>query len=59
MAGASPKFFLTVDNEIATDGGTETPLLFTMYGDVYMPIDLKGNQPTLSFPFGEGSREQL
>ena len=59
MPDASPKFTLTVDNQVATDGGTESPLFFTMYGDVYMPIDLKGNQPTLSFPFGEGSREAL
>jgi len=59
MPGASPKFTLTVNNQVATEGDTESPLFFTMYGDVYKGIDLKGNQPTLSFPFGEGSREGL
>ena len=59
MPNASERYVLSVNGKIAieTDGNTE--LNFNQFGDIYGPSDIKGVEPTLSYPYANQSRDDL
>ena len=51
MPGALSRFNLSINGRIINEYGTNTPLNFTEYGDIYDGDDLRGITPTLTYPY--------